>query len=300
MHLPRPARKKIPFGSALRIPFAACCIAGLAPSSPAADAPPVIHLWDNGAPGFESRKDAPEVAVQYGIAGIHNPSLTVFLPPAGTATGAAVVILPGGGHRMLVVDLEGYALAKWLATKGIAGFVLKYRLAKDQTVEHSPYRIDVEEMQDTTRALRLVRTRAAEWGVDPSRIGIIGFSAGGHLAAMAGMHFDSGNPAAADPVERAGSRPAFQVLVYPGEPEEIVPPRDSPPAFLVAGSQDNLADGLAGAWLRFKKAGVPAELHIYAGVGHAFNFRPNPHPVGTWGDRLYDWIADNGYLKPKG
>jgi acetyl esterase/lipase len=291
MHAPRPG---------LRICLAASGIFALAARLGAADAPPVVHLWENGAPGFESRRDEPEVPVQYGIAGIQNPSLTVFLPPAGAATGAAAVILPGGGHRMLVVDMEGYALARWLASKGVAGFVLKYRLAKDQSVEHSPYRIDVEEMQDTTRALRLVRSRAADWGVDPARIGIIGFSAGGHLAAMAAMHGDPGNPAAADPVERAASRPAFQVLVYPGEPDEIVPNKDSPPAFLVAGSQDNLSDGLSRAWLLFKKAGVPAELHIYSGVGHAFNFRPNPHPVGTWGDRLYDWISDNGFLKAKG
>jgi endo-1,4-beta-xylanase len=117
---------------------------------------------------------------------------------------------------------------------------------------------------------------------------------------MASMRFDPGNPASADPVERVSSRPAFQVLVYPGEPEQIEPTRDSPPAFLVAGSEDNLADGLSSAWLRFKKAGVSAELHIYAGVGHAFNFRPNPHPVGTWGDRMFDWIADSGFLKAKG
>jgi endo-1,4-beta-xylanase len=284
----------------LRLILAACFVAAMAGRTLAEETPAVIHLWDNGAPGFESRKDMPEVAVQWGIAGINNPSLTVFLPPQGRATGAAAVIVPGGGHRMLVVDLEGYALAKWLASKGVAGFVLKYRLAKDQTAKESPYRIDVEELQDTTRALRLVRSRAAEWGVDPGRIGVIGFSAGGHLAAMASMRFDPGNPASADPVERVSSRPAFQVLVYPGEPEQIEPTRDSPPAFLVAGSEDNLADGLSSAWLRFKKAGVSAELHIYAGVGHAFNFRPNPHPVGTWGDRMFDWIADSGFLKAKG
>lgn len=283
-----------------RIALAACAAFAALVRLGAADAPAVVHLWENGAPGFESRKDEPEVPVQYGIAGIHNPSLTVFLPPASAATGAAAVILPGGGHRMLVVDLEGYALATWLASKGVAAFVLKYRLAKDQSAAHSPYRIDVEEMQDTTRALRLARSRAAEWGVDPDRIGIIGFSAGGYLAAMAAMHFDSGDPGSADPVERASSRPAFQVLVYPGAPEEIAPARDSPPAFLVAGSEDNLADGLSRAWLRFKRAGVPAELHIYAGVGHAFNFKPNPHPVGTWGDRMFDWIADSGFLKAKG
>jgi len=280
--------------------FAAAGGAAMAGRALAADAPEVVRLWDGGAPGFESRRDLPEVPVQWGIAGINNPSLTVYLPPEGKATGAAAVIVPGGGHRMLVVDMEGYALAKWMASKGIAGFVLKYRLARDQTATDSPYRIDVEEMQDTTRALRLVRSRAAQWGVDPNRIGVVGFSAGGYLAARASRLFDAGNPASPDPVERASSRPAFQILVYPGEPEQIEPTKDSPPAFLVAGSDDNLADGLSSAWLRFKKAGVTAELHIYSGVGHAFNFRPNPHPVGTWGDRMYEWIADNGFLKAKG
>lgn len=260
---------------------------------------PVIHLWENGAPGFESLKDVPEVAVKWGVGRINNPSVAVFLPPAGKATGAAVVIIPGGGHRYLNIGSEGYDLARWLAAKGVAGFVLKYRLAKDQTVEHSPYRIDVEEMQDTRRAIRLVRSRASEWGVDPARVGVLGFSAGGHLAAHASMEYDPGDPSSADPVERAGSRPSFQALVYPGEPEEIAPTKDSPPAFLVAGIEDNLADGLIRSSLLFKKAGVPVELHIYTGVGHAFNFRTNDsRPVGSWGERFYDWISFMGFLAP--
>jgi|HubBroStandDraft_1064217.scaffolds.fasta_scaffold98238_2 acetyl esterase/lipase len=261
---------------------------------------PVVHLWDNGAPGFESLKDVPEVAVKWGVGRINNPSVAVFLPPPGKAMGAAVVIIPGGGHRYLNIGSEGYALARWLAAKGVAGFVLKYRLAKDQTVEHSPYRIDVEEMQDTKRALRLVRSRAAEWGVDPARIGVLGFSAGGHLAAHLSMEYDAGDPSSSDPVERASSKPAFQALVYPGEPEEIVPSKDSPPAFLVAGMQDNLADGLIRSSLLFKKAGVPVELHVYTGVGHAFNFRTDDsRPVGSWGDRFYDWMGFMGFLSPK-
>jgi endo-1,4-beta-xylanase len=260
---------------------------------------PVVHLWENGAPGFESLKDVPEVEVKWGVGRINNPSVAVFLPPAGKATGAAVVIIPGGGHRYLNIASEGYELARWLASKGVAGFVLKYRLAKDETVEHSPYRIDVEEMQDTKRAIRLVRSRAAEWGVDPSRIGVLGFSAGGHLAAHASMEYDPGDPASADPVERASSKPSFQALVYPGEPEEIAPTKDSPPAFLVAGIDDNLADGLIRSSLLFKKAGVPVELHIYTGVGHAFNFRKNDsRPVGSWGERFYDWMAFMGFLAP--
>jgi endo-1,4-beta-xylanase len=260
---------------------------------------PVIRLWENGAPGFESLRDVPEVAVKWGVAHINNPSVAVFLPPAGKATGAAVLIIPGGGHRYINIVSEGYALGRWLAGKGVAGLVLKYRLAKDQTVEHSPYRIDVEEVQDARRALRLVRSRAGEWGIDPERIGVLGFSAGGRLAARLGMTFDSGNPAAADPVDRAPSRPAFQCLVYPGEPEEIIPIKDSPPAFLVAGMKDDLADGLILSSLRFKRAGVPVELHVYTGVGHAFNFRTDDdRPVGSWGERFYDWMAYSGFLSP--
>jgi endo-1,4-beta-xylanase len=179
----------------------------------------------------------------------------------------------------------------------VAAFVLKYRLAKDQTVEHSPYRIDVEEMQDTRRAVRMVRAHAADWGVDPARIGILGFSAGGRLAARLCMAPDPGDPKAQDPVDRQGTACAFQVLVYPGEPDEIVPTKDSPPAFLVAGFDDDLADGLIRTSLKFKRAGVPVELHMYAGVGHAFNFRTDDQrPVGSWGERMLDWIKYEGFL----
>jgi acetyl esterase/lipase len=294
---------KLPHLARLLIP-AACLLAGRALAAdtygPLTVEVPVVHLWDNGAPGSEALKDAPEMAVKWGVAHINNPSVAVFLPPAGKATGAAVVIIPGGGHRFLNIGSEGYALGRWLASKGVAGFVVKYRLAKDQTVEHSPYRIDVEEMQDARRALRLVRSRAAEWGVDPARVGVLGFSAGGHLAAHLSMEYDEGNAASADPVERASSKPAFQALVYPGEPEEILPTKDSPPAFLVAGIEDDLADGLIRSSLLFKKAGVPVELHVYTGVGHAFNFRTDDtRPVGSWGDRFYDWIAYMGFLSPK-
>jgi acetyl esterase/lipase len=288
----------------LRSAAIAVCVAMLAAGTgsrlrASADTPQVIHLWDNGAPGFESLKDAPEVAVQWGVAGINNPSLTVFLPPAGKATGTSVVILPGGGHRYLNIESEGNALARWLAEKGVACFVLKYRLYLDQTMAHSPYRLDVEEMQDTRRALRLVRSRAAEWGLDPHRMGIVGFSAGGQLAARLCMSFDAGDPASPDPVERAGTRPDFQVLIYPGEPDDIHPTKDSPPAFLVAGILDDHADGLVRSCLLFKNAGVPVELHIYSATGHAFDFRTDDsRPVGTWGNRFYEWLSFSGFLAP--
>jgi acetyl esterase/lipase len=264
-----------------------------------ADVPnPVVHLWEGGAPGYESKKDVPEQPVQWGIAGIHNPSLTLFLPAPGKATGAAIVVLPGGGHRMLVIGPEGYTVGEFLAAHGIAGFVLKYRLAHDQTAPSSPYRIGVEELQDAQRAIRLVRSRAAEWGVDPSRIGILGFSAGGQLANLACISQDDGNPGAVDPVDRESSRLAFQVLVYPGGTEDIRPTRDSPPAFLLCGDEDNLSEGLVQACLRFKQAGVPVEFHLYSGVGHAFNLHPDEkRPVRTWPTLLYNWMDGSGFLK---
>lgn len=168
-------------------------------------------------------------------AGVHNPSLTVFLPPAGQANGAGVVILPGGGHRFLVVEKEGATIARWLTAHGIAAFVLKYRLAREVG---STYRVEIESLQDVQRALRLVRSRASAWGVDPMRVGVMGFSAGGELAALAAMRASEGVSGSADPVERQSARPSFQALIYPAASQNIAPAREAPPAFLVAGVND--------------------------------------------------------------
>ncbi|HEX3730934.1 MAG TPA: alpha/beta hydrolase [Opitutaceae bacterium] len=268
---------------------------------------PVLHLWENGAPGFEARKDWPEKVVtnpagvtelfSLQITSIHNPSVTAFLPAKGKGTGAGVVILPGGGHRLLSIEHEGYAVAQWLSEHGVAGFVLKYRLAKEPG---STYRVEVEGLQDTQRALRLVRAHAAEWNLDPARIGIMGFSAGGELAALASAQSGAGNSAAADLVERESARPAFQALIYPGVPDKIQPTRDSPPAFLAAGSDDKLSEGVAQIYLRFRAAGVPAEVHIYCGVGHGFGFRPtNIYPYRTWLERFREWLDVGGFLAPR-
>ena len=255
----------------------------------AEDAPMVIPLWANGAPGFESRKDLPETKSGNNIAGINNPSLTVFLPETGHATGAAVVVLPGGGHKFLVVGKEGTSIAQWLAAHGIAGFVLKYRLAKETG---SPYRVEVESLQDTQRAIRLIRSRAKEWGVDPAKIGAMGFSAGAELAALVSLRNDAGNPAAIDPIDRESCRPAFQALIYPGGIADKVPVKDSPPAFLACGYDDrpDISEGVPELYLRFKKVGVPAEMHVYAGVGHGFALRPGPS--AGWAPRFADWLAE--------
>src|ERR1700735_2864268 len=144
----------------------------------AQDKPTVIPLWPKGAPGFENRRDEPELAKDYWVRNIHNPSLTVFLPPKGKANGAAIVICPGGGHRLLVWTAEGIDPAKFLDSLGFTVFVLKYRLARDTL---SPYKIDVHAREDGLRAMRYVRSHAAEYGVDTARIGIMGFSAGGEV-----------------------------------------------------------------------------------------------------------------------
>ena len=262
----------------------------------AADPSPVVPLWPNGAPGSEARKNEPEMVNAQGrVYNIHNPSVTVYLPPKDKATGAAVVIIPGGGDRYLSIDHEGYAVAKWLSEHGVAGFVLKHRLARET---NSTYQVEVQSLQDTQRAIRTVRSRAQEWSVDPARVGVMGFSAGGELAALASLRFDNGIEGATDPVDRQNSKPSFQALIYPGGSQNLAVTSNSPPAFLACAYNDNLSVALANAYLNFKKAGVNAELHIYSTGGHGFGLRPsNPPTVGSWPERFQEWMTQSGFLK---
>jgi endo-1,4-beta-xylanase len=231
------------------------------------------------------------------VSGIHNPSITPYLPSKERATGLAILVIPGGGHRMLAITHEGYNVAEWLRDRGIAAFVLKHRLAREP---ESTYKIDVESLADTKRALRLIRSRAREWNVDPARLGAIGFSAGGELVWLASSRFDAGDPAAADPVERQPSRPDFEAMIYPGRSGDIQPTKDAPPVFLAAAYNDrqDISEGLAEAYLRFKRAGVPAELHIYSSGGHGFGLRAtNKRPVGQWMVRFEEWLTESGFLR---
>ncbi len=231
------------------------------------------------------------------ISGIHMPSITPYLPPKDKATGAAVIIAPGGAHRYLAIDHEGYNVAQWLSERGIAGFVLKYRLARET---NSTYKVEVEALADTQRAIRVVRSRAIEWGIDPARVGVMGFSAGGECAALASMRFDPGLADASDPIDHQPSRPDFQALIYPGSSRNIIVTKDSPPAFLACSYNDrpDISEGLANLYLNFKKVGVPAELHIYAGGGHGFGLRPtNRSAIGGWPARFEEWLADRGFLR---
>jgi endo-1,4-beta-xylanase len=264
--------------------------------SPAADLPSAIPLWPHGAPGSEARVAEPEKMDGSNVTNVHNPSITPFIPTS-DATGVAVVIAPGGGHSKLCLGHEGYALAEWFRDHGIAAFVLKYRLAREKD---STYTIQDHAMADTRRALRTVRSRAQEWGLKPDRIGIMGFSAGGELAAFAAMKSDPGNPGAADPVERASCRPDFQALIYPGTSNLFTAEKGMPPVFIACGYGDrpNIAEGMASLYLKYKAAGVKAELHIYSNVGHGFGYRPGTTTAaGAWPFRFREWLVDSGLLK---
>jgi endo-1,4-beta-xylanase len=269
--------------------------------SAAAAEPEVVYLWPNGAPGSEGKTGHEVTRVtdqgEGVVKSVHRPSLTVYLPSKQTATGAAVVIAPGGGHREMWTDHEGHNIAKWLSEHGVAGFMLKYRLARE---EGSSYTIEEHSLADTQRAIRLVRHRASEWAVDPERIGVMGFSAGGQLAALAATRFDSGDSAAADAVDKLSSKPAFQALIYPAIPRDMNLSKETPPAFLLCGENDreNISQGLPELYLALKRAGVSAELHVYAGVGHGFGMRErNKGPVGDWAARFRDWMGASGFLK---
>ena len=266
-----------------------------------AQTPAEIPLWSSGAPGSESKtaKEAVTTSAsgELSVSSIHNPSITPYLPAKDKANGTAVLVIPGGGHRVLAITHEGYNVAEWLREHGIAAFVLKHRLARE--VE-STYKIEVDSFADTQRAIRLIRSRAKEWNIDPSRVGAVGFSAGGELVSMAATKGDPGNASAADPIDREPSGLTFQALIYPGRSGDIQPTKESPPVFLAASYTDrqDISEGLAEAYLRFKRAGVVAELHIYSTGGHGFGLRAsNKRPVGNWIVRFEEWMKESGFVK---
>ncbi len=265
--------------------------------------PAAIPLWPKGAPGSESRVGEAEKIEGDGVksnnvTNVHNPSITPFLPAADAATGTAVIIAPGGGHSKLCLGHEGNALGAWFADHGIAAFVLKYRLAREPG---STYTIQDHAMADTRRAIRTVRTRATEWSIKPDRIGIMGFSAGGELAAFAAMNSDAGKAGSDDVIERASSRPDFQALIYPGTSDLFTVEKGMPPVFIACGYGDrpDIAKGMATLYLKYKEAGVPAELHIYSNAGHGFGYREGTTTAaGAWPFRFREWLVDSKLLSP--
>jgi len=261
--------------------------------------PQVIPLWTNGAPGFENRRDIPEQAKDYWVKNINNPSVTVFMPPKEKANGCAVVVAPGGGFRELVFNAEGKQAAEFLNTLGVTVFALKYRLPNE---ENSPYSIE-NVRQDAYRAIRLVRSRAKEFNIDPMRIGMLGFSAGGAVVMMVAFDKGDGDPSAMDPIDRINGRPDFQMMVYPGgkAPDKIS--SDAPPAFLICANDDEYGcDKVTMDLLqKFREAKVPVEAILLAKGKHAFNMgdRSSFITVRTWPQRMADWLSDSGFLELK-
>jgi endo-1,4-beta-xylanase len=275
-----------------------------------------IKLWPNGAPGSEGIT-APEVskpstnpkysgwAANYTVT--HYPSVYIFLPPKEKATGAAMIVAPGGGHTQLVIEKEGWEFADWLNANGIAAIVLKYRLAK---APGSKYTLPNEVYADAARAVRLTRSRAKDWNLDPTRIGFVGFSAGGEVAGMIETKFDAGKPDTDDPIERVSSRPDFNVLVYPWyRPGAMHPdatplfpvPKDAPPVFMVCTDDDRShVEPTVKFYLELEANRIPTEMHIYAYGGHGFALRPTkeaPAPVMAWPERLKEWMAHRNITK---
>lgn len=278
----------------------------------------VIPLWPDGIPNSQE-SDQTETIEQDDItwiAQINEPTLEVFLPPKGIATGQGVVICPGGGYSGVAYDIEGTEIAKFLNTKGIAGFVLKYRMPGAESVEVR----NEAPLQDAKRAIRMVRANADEWNVSTNKVGVMGFSAGGHLASTLGTHFNGEDHFEKDSIDSLSARPDFMILVYPvitmkdpythegsknnllGEnPNEemveyysnetqITP--DTPPTFLVHSTDDDAVpvENSLMFYQALKENGVSAEMHIYPEGGHGFNLGLGRGHLESWTDRLYDWL----------
>ncbi|HUC85367.1 MAG TPA: alpha/beta hydrolase [Candidatus Acidoferrales bacterium] len=264
-----------------------------------ADEPQVIPLWEKGAPGFENLRDEPEQAQDYWVRHINNPTLTVFPSAKEQANGAGVLIIPGGGFREVVYDAEGVEPAHYLNHLGVTCFVLKYRLPRET---NSPYSLEIHPRQDGQRAMRLIRTRAAEWNLDPKRIGVLGFSAGCEVEAFLVYSPTEGNPEAVDPIERMNCRSDFQMVIYPGPlgvPAGPIP-ADVPPAFFLVADDDLSHVGPVLAELqKYHEVKRPVEIHIYERGGHGFNLgaRSKYVSIKNWPQRMADWMADNGLLR---
>jgi len=268
-----------------------------------------VPLWPNGAPGAK------------GSADVDKPSLTIFLP-ASNPTKTGVVIAPGGGYVHLAMDKEGFAVARWLNERGVAAFVLKYRLGPEY---HYPV-----ELEDAQRAIRMVRAGAGQFGVAPDHVGMMGFSAGGHLTATAGTHFDSGKAGAVDAIDRQGSRPDFLLLGYPvitflepyahtgsrkyllgdsPEPkllrslsDETQVTKETPATFLFTTTDDNVVPVMNSVmfYTALVKAGVPAEMHIFQHGAHGAGLAANNPELSVWPDLMIQWMRQRGFAGPEG
>ena len=277
-----------------------------------------LKVWPNGAPDSNGITTPEETYEGKRVRNVSEAEMYVYLPKKGNNTGAAVVICPGGGYMIEAMDHEGYDMAEWLATQGVAGIVLKYRL---------PYGHDQIPLEDAQRALRIVRQKAAEWGINPSKVGIAGSSAGGHLASTAGTKFDFGKPDSNDPIEKYSCRPDFMLLLYPvitfredfghmgsrtnligaGNKWEMVEKysnelqvtAQTPPTFLILADDDSGVPPRNSIefYLALKKYKIPAEMHIFRDGGHGFGMNKKNLPIDQWPNLFAQWMKAQGITK---
>ena len=272
----------------------------------AADKPLVLDLWPGKVPGETGPAGEEKMTGEKGrrqLTNVTRPTLTVYRPAKDQDTGVAVVIAPGGGYRFLAWDHEGEDVAAWLNSLGVTGAILKYRVPRRPDHPNGP-------LQDAQRAVSLVRNKAKEWGLDPKRIGMLGFSAGGHLTALTSTNFDKRAYEPVDDADKASCRPDFAVVVYPGgvldEAREHLKPeirvsKETPPTFLIQSNDDRVGpDNSAVLYLALKKAGVPAELHVYATGGHGYGLRPSKNPCAQWPKRCEEWLRVQKVLAADG
>jgi acetyl esterase/lipase len=273
-----------------------------------------MTLWPKGAPGEKGDIGVEQDTSKRGehlvggkpvvrLGNVSIPTITLYRPPKRKDTGAAVVVCPGGGYRILAMDLEGTEICQWLNSVGVTGVLLKYRVPAREGLERY-----TAPLQDAQRALGLVRFHAAEWHIDSKRIGIMGFSAGGHLSAVASTRFEKRTYEPMDEADQVSSRPDFTMLIYPAylvdkeRPDlapELTVTSNTPPTFLVQAEDDHAApvENSLFYYLALKKAGVPAEMHLFASGGHGFGLRESDKAVMSWPKRAGEWMRKLGVLK---
>jgi acetyl esterase/lipase len=295
-----------------RILFAALTVLVAGAWGGAAEKPQVFDVWPGKPPGEKGEvgdekvtESKPGEKPVKRVTNVTKPTLTVFRPAKDKDTGAAVVIAPGGGYNILAWDLEGEEVAQWLNSVGVTGIVLKYRVPRRAgTPGSSP---PPQALMDAQRAISLVRGKAADLGIDPKRIGMLGFSAGGHLTAWTATNFDKRAYEPADEIDKVSCRPDFAVLIYPAYlvtkdnsqlADDIRVTKESPPTFFAHANDDGVRpENSAVMYLALKKAGVPAELHVYTTGGHGFGLRPTEKACSTWPQRCAEWMKSQGLLK---
>ena len=294
---------------------ASLCFAVLALSNClAAEPSKTIELWPNGAPGEkgglgeERDMTKPTDGLIAGrpvirLGNVAKPAISIYRPPADKDTGAAVVVCPGGGYHILALDLEGTEVCDWLNSIGVTGVLLRYRVPKRSGLEKH-----TAALQDAQRALGLARLHAKEWGFDPQRIGVLGFSAGGHLAAALSNNNEQRSYPLVDDADSASCRPDFAIIIYPGyltvkeDGDKIAPDlkitTNTPPSFVAMAQDDPVrVENAIFYALALKNAKVPVELHVYPSGGHGYGLRPSEHLVTTWPQRAADWMRNGGWLR---